>query len=556
MHEGAGTDTPTDLEAVLEYHERTKHQPQRYARSLGYLDWATQPNPFRLYEGAELLILDEVPPKAEPTHDAVFDPGRIPPRPADRESLSQLLYDSLALSAWKDFQGNRWSLRVNPSSGDLHPTEGYVISGPVPGLLDRPAVCHYSPFHHGLEVRAELSPEEWLELSRGLPCGALIVGLASIYWRESWKYGERAFRYCQHDVGHAIAAVAIAAAVLGWESRLLEGVTDGEAATLLGISSQAGPEAERPDCLVVLYPAGQPFTVEEQIAWRPPSGLLDRLSRASFTGKPNRLSSDHHLWPIIETVSAATLRHGSPGKSYADPGRSAERGLFADERPLSAREIIRRRRSAVAMDGSTHLSREGFYRLIEKVLPVRGRPPFAALPWPPAVHLVLFVHRVKDLESGMYLLARSSSAGEELRSVLRNGLSWIRPPGCPGGLDLHMLLADDTREAAQAVSCQQEIASDGAFAVGMLTEFEARLRSIGPWFYKRLHWEAGALGQVLYLEAEAAGVRGTGIGCFFDNLMHQLLGIEDRRYQTLYHFTVGGFLEDSRLRTLPAYFHR
>ncbi|MCZ7584654.1 MAG: hypothetical protein M5R36_15690 [Deltaproteobacteria bacterium] len=60
------------------------------------------------------------------------------------------------------------------------------------------------------------------------------MGLSSIYWRESWKYGERAFRYCQHDAGHAIAAVAISAAALGYEARLMEHVTDTEIAALPG----------------------------------------------------------------------------------------------------------------------------------------------------------------------------------------------------------------------------------------------------------------------------------------------------------------------------------
>ena len=42
---------------ALSYHERTKHHPGRYARSLGYLDWDTQPDPFRRYEGARVLPL-------------------------------------------------------------------------------------------------------------------------------------------------------------------------------------------------------------------------------------------------------------------------------------------------------------------------------------------------------------------------------------------------------------------------------------------------------------------------------------------------------------------
>ena len=89
----------------------------------------------------------------------------------------------------------------------------------------------------------------------------------------------------------------------------------------------------------------------------------------------------------------------------------------------------------------------------------------------------------------------------------------------------------------------------------MLAEFEPSLREQGPWFYPRLFWETGLIGQLLYLEAEAAGVRGTGIGCFFDDAMHRLLGIADRNWQSLYHFTVGGAVEDTRLKTLHPYFH-
>jgi hypothetical protein len=74
-----------------------------------------------------------------------------------------------------------------------------------------------------------------------------------------------------------------------------------------------------------------------------------------------------------------------------------------------------------------------------------------------------------------------------------------------------------------------------------------------PWLYRNLYWECGVLGQVLYLEAEAAGVRSTGIGCFFDDEMHALLGISGHAWQSLYHFTMGGAVDDRRLSTLPPY---
>ena len=61
------------------------------------------------------------------------------------------------------------------------------------------------------------------------------------------------------------------------------------------------------------------------------------------------------------------------------------------------------------------------------------------------------------------------------------------------------------------------------------------------------------IGQGLYLEAEAAGRRSTGIGCFYDDPVHEVFGLGDTVYQSLYHFTVGGPLEDARLTTLPPY---
>ena len=87
----------------------------------------------------------------------------------------------------------------------------------------------------------------------------------------------------------------------------------------------------------------------------------------------------------------------------------------------------------------------------------------------------------------------------------------------------------------------------------MIAEYQVSLAARGPSFYRRLFWEAGAIGQVLYLEAEAAGVRSTGIGCFFDDPVHQVFGLEGLAFQSLYHFTVGGAVDDPRLTTLPAY---
>ena len=52
---------------IIAYHERTKHQPDRYASGPHGLDWATQPNSFRRFTGAPLF---RVTPRGRPPVEA------------------------------------------------------------------------------------------------------------------------------------------------------------------------------------------------------------------------------------------------------------------------------------------------------------------------------------------------------------------------------------------------------------------------------------------------------------------------------------------------------
>src|SRR5205085_8596831 len=96
-------------------------------------------------------------------------------------------------------------------------------------------VYHYAARDHALELRRALAPAESAALAAALPPGCLLVGLSSVHWREAWKYGARAFRYCQHDAGHALAAVRYAAAALGWSALLLDHLGDDDVARWLGL---------------------------------------------------------------------------------------------------------------------------------------------------------------------------------------------------------------------------------------------------------------------------------------------------------------------------------
>lgn len=534
------------LDAVFEYHELSKHHVHRYAPGPGYLDWANQPNPFRRYEGAEQIPLKLTADNLGPRYGETL--ARLVPRqPLTLDSVSQLFQDSLGLSAWKSYQDSAWALRVNPSSGNLHPTEGYLICAPMTKFYSSPVIAHYAPKEHLLEVRVRLPASLWEEMATGFPENTLFVALSSIYWREAWKYGERAFRYCHHDVGHAIAAVTIAASVLGWHTQLLPHIGTQELESLLGLKTQSGPDREHPDCLLAIFPkdvefSAQPLTDET---------LWEKFDKLHWLGIPNELSPEHVNWRWVEHMAELTR------KPFED---AREKKASLNERPLIVRDanppirqIIHKRRSAVAFDGMGSITAKTFYSMLESTLPAKRRVPFEALPWEPKIHFLIFAHRVEGLSPGLYLLLRNQTHLPQLKENSRPEFTWKRPEGCPQDLPLFFLLGGDAREVAREVSCMQDIASDGCFSLGMIADFEEPIRKNGAWFYPRLFWESGLIGQVLYLEAEVAGIRSTGIGCFLDDPVHDLMGLKGRTFQSLYHFTVGYPVEDTRLITAPPY---
>ena len=104
------------------------------------------------------------------------------------------------------------------------------------------------------------------------------------------------------------------------------------------------------------------------------------------------------------------------------------------------------------------------------------------------------------------------------------------------------------RRHGQLACDQQELAADGHLTLSMLADLGGALSATGGcWEYRKLHLEAGMLGHALYLAAEAHGVRGSGLGCFFDDEVHKLVGLPDARFQALYHFAVGVPAHDDRL---------
>ena len=325
---------------IIKYHEATKHHYHRYARSPGHMDWENQPHPFRIYSGCRRIELPLLTTEPASEYDQMYRREDIPPSPLDSNLISIFLSLSMGLSAWKASGGGKWALRINPSSGNLHPTEAHLI---LPNTKDTPAgVYHYSPLFHALEQRAVFSDSIERTLFGEFSNGGFFVGLTSIFWRESWKYGERAFRYCNHDVGHALAALSLSAALQGRRLSCLLSLSDEQIVTLLGLDRVPWDQmnVEHPDVLCFVHgntEASSKPTISE--------AAITAFSGLTFTGGPNRLGKSSVKWEAIDEVADHAGKPITKGSSISLDSRAPYHiSHFTD----TAAQIIRKRRSAVS----------------------------------------------------------------------------------------------------------------------------------------------------------------------------------------------------------------
>jgi SagB-type dehydrogenase family enzyme len=132
------------------------------------------------------------------------------------------------------------------------------------------------------------------------------------------------------------------------------------------------------------------------------------------------------------------------------------------------------------------------------------------------IELYVYVHRVRGVDPGVYKYNRKS-------------LELVKP--------------GDQRVIAAALSLNQDLAGNSCVTFSMIADLRRAVAEFGDRGYRYAHFEAGAIGQRLYIAAESLGFQSTGIGAFYDDLVHQHLGVGD----VVYHFSCGYAVRDDRL---------
>ncbi|MBU1658069.1 SagB/ThcOx family dehydrogenase [bacterium] len=516
------------LQDIFMYHEETKHSHKRYAKSLGYMDWANQANPFRSYQGAAKKILPLAFSYPTPPYHLLFR-DKIPTAPLLINSVSQFLQFSMGISAIKSNGVDTWALRCNASSGNLHPSEAYLILPPLEGIGNKTNISHYAPKDHSLEILASIDTDIW----NTLPENSFFIALSSIVYREVWKYGERAFRYTQLDAGHAQRAIQISAKALGWKYKLLSNISDKEISKLLGLEQKIRfneNENEIPEMLLLITPEFFNGDIDY-------SKIINALP-FTFDSVANSLAHNYQKWPLISKIEDAT---------YASNTVLEELNYDAHTRDatMESKKVILTRRSAQMMNKhNSEISYEQFLVLLNSTDESFNG-------FVNAVNLVLFVHNVKNLRAGLYIYLRNEDYKNTLMLQMNTSFLWKKIDE-----NLYVLAYGDYKIISKNISCNQDIASEGAFSMGMLSVFAKQLIEHGEHRYKELYWECGAIGQQLYLEATSLGLSATGIGCYLDDVFHELLGLHTNTFQSLYHFTIGRGLTDKRILTQQPYEER
>ena len=168
------------------YHEATKHSYWSVRSSSHHLDWSMQPSPFKIY------------------------PDNYPLIPMDLENpLFRFLYRIGGIDAKKSYPGVTYYLRTVPSAGALYPTELYLQARGVEGLYD--GIYHFSVAQNALRLLYKIGSDEGVEcyFDDKRQIKGFVFLLSSIYYRSSWKYRTRAFRYCLLDSGHMLGALEV-----------------------------------------------------------------------------------------------------------------------------------------------------------------------------------------------------------------------------------------------------------------------------------------------------------------------------------------------------------
>ncbi len=485
-------------DAAKRYHEDTKHSVHSIRTTPHFLDWPNQPLPFKLYRDLEPLPLPkerELSPV--PALNAIAAGGdatqgeKIP----DIEDLARILYYSAGITKVKNLAGGQILFRAAACTGALYHVELYLACRSVAGL--EASVYHFGPSDFGLRKLREGDWRASLVSASGdepaMESAPAVILFTSTFWRNAWKYQQRAYRHCFWDSGTLMANLLAEAAALELPVQVVLGFEDAPVNRLLDLD----PDREVTLALVALG----------RDAERPPQapGAPSGMTALGYQTVP--LSASEVDYPEIRQVHNASAlqsveearqwRGSAPKSDRADPGNSTRpifplKGLAAADLPQDPLEgvIVRRGSSRrFAREGITDAQLSTILDRATRGIPADYLGPFGSY----INDLYLVVNAVDGLPSGAYFHHRLGNALEQLQE-------------------------GDFRREAGHLDLGQDLAADASVNIYVMCSLDPVLERFGNRGYRAAQLEGGIVGGKIYLAAYALGLGASGLTFFDDDV--------------------------------------
>lgn len=450
------------------------------------LDVSTRAEPFETYPSEAIVALPS-PAPATPTTGEALDathtaPASIGAAPVSLQQLSGLLHLMQGITSITGLPTDPFHRRAAASSGALYPTVTHVVAADVKGL---PAgLYHYEPRTHALhrlrsgDVRDELA--KTVAHPHAVTTAPFTVVLSAIYYKSSWKYQERAYRYCLLDAGHVAANALAAVHTLGLAARSIARFDDAALGTLLALDAhRQGP------LLVVPIGAPRELATSDEPAFEPvdlrlaseqvPAPVMLVASRTALRITDRRVAPFEPLAPIRPRSPATPIPLPAP---------------VADTAALT--EVIERRRSERRFSDAT-ISAAQLGTILRRA---RG----ASVEDQRALRMHVFALRIDGLASGAYEVHDDGT------------LSLVR--------------AGDLANDVHAVALSQEVAGNAAAVVALSVDATRMAWPDASRGYRYGWLDAGITGGRMYLMAVALGLGVSSIGAFFDDDLAALVKLD------------------------------
>jgi len=504
----------TKIPLALYYHNNTKNN--RWNMNQTGLDWSQQPAVFKPYPTAKTLTLP--PPnldKPDPTGEVIERQKRNPtafkPGQMTAEDLSSILMLNNGVTGTLEYPGVKYTLRSAPSAGALYPAITYVLVNTVEGI--DPGLYHYEVQNHRLQ-RIDSAPGLTEKLRTAVPMPVLLDNANVVfiytanYYRSSWKYGKRAYRYILLDTGHVVKNALLGAETFGYQGNPIGCFDDQRINTLLQIDANE-------EGALLLLPLGKgnqapPIAQKRAIHAAPEllSGKADPLvllahgrtcltlddshQTSSLTTTNKRIGKSYPTLPVIDLPDP--IDAGAPLTSTIMNRRSVRTWANKAMTPSQLSSLLYYSFGIKNKDGE-HLAD-----------PAVGGTQF--------LNLYLIIHRVEGIDPGVYYYNRQ-----------QHSLSQIKK--------------GDFRRTATRAALSQSVVGQSCVCF-VLTTSTARLdHPDGDRSLRYAGLEAGMIGENIYLQSEALGLGCTGIGAYFDDEVSELIDVPPEEESITYLLATG-----------------